>query len=640
MRHVRNYFILTSLLAISPSGFGESDNGSDRHAKIINSDFESGNLSGWNSWRTKRTKITTQSFEGKHAAVFGPEMGYLAQIVSVKPNSRYRLSAYVKTESGSEEVQLIASDYGGAPISVSSALTDYKQLSLEFTSAYAADSMMIKLLHLAGAGKGYVDRIELIYLGEAPPPVTQEFIKLGHRTIMTEGGEDQQPDEIMEWFLDDKFGMFIHWGVYAAMDESNEWAMHNIPMDPTTYRGRAEDPVDGFTASKFDPAQWAQLAKTSGMKYMVLTARHHDGYALFDSQHPNSWTSVKHLNRDLIKEYVGAVREAGLRVGLYYSPMSWRYPGYYDVYGNDCKPNVWNYTAASWHKENARQMKEEVYEQVRTLLSQYGPIEYMFWDGAWIAQSINDKLEDIFWDTGKYQNPENEWPVSEKYIEKDAESDMPLGIMGLVRKHQPDLIVNERFSWVGDVHAEEGASATSGAIRTEQVKEKCISVIEGGWGYAPRFKPYSYDQMAMHLSSCVVRNVNMLLNVAPDRHGTIPENQQAVLRQMGQWLDKVGDAVYNTRGGPWQPLFGEYGFTYQVNKIYCHVYAGYRELGAGSFRTQSIGSKQVSKVTNLYNGAELSWKKHEDNTLTIHGVDYTLNPAVTILEITLSENIY
>ena len=116
MRHVRNYFILTSLLAISPSGFGESDNGSDRHAKIINSDFESGNLSGWNSWRTKRTKITTQSFEGKHAAVFGPEMGYLAQIVSVKPNSRYRLSAYVKTESGSEEVQLIASDYGGAPI--------------------------------------------------------------------------------------------------------------------------------------------------------------------------------------------------------------------------------------------------------------------------------------------------------------------------------------------------------------------------------------------------------------------------------------------------------------------------------------------------------------------------------------------
>jgi alpha-L-fucosidase len=376
------------------------------------------------------------------------------------------------------------------------------------------------------------------------------------------------------------------------------------------------------------------------MKYMALTARHHDGYALFESQHSNSWTSVKHLNRDLIKEYTDAVRASGLHVGLYYSPMSWRYPGYYDVTGNDCKPNVWGYTAAEWHKENARVMKEEVYEQVTRLLSNYGPIEYMFWDGAWLGQTIGDEMEDYFWDTGKYQNPATEWPVSEQYVEKEEGTGKPLGIMGLVRKHQPDLIVNERFSWVGDVHAEEGGSATAGDIRYERYGEKCVSLQKGGWGYRPNRPVYSSEEVAVFLSDCVVRNINLLLNVAPDRQGVIPEEQQQVLREVGSWLDKVGPAIYGTRGGPWQPLFGEYGFSFRDNKIYCHVYAGYRGVNSGSFTTQSIASKNVSSVINLYNGDELPWVKNKDNTVTISGVDYTLNPAVTILEITLTEPVY
>jgi alpha-L-fucosidase len=138
----------------------------------------------------------------------------------------------------------------------------------------------------------------------------------------------------------------------------------------------------------------------------------------------------------------------------------------------------------------------------------------------------------------------------------------------------------------------------------------------------------------------VVRNINLLLNVAPDREGVIPENQQKVLLKTGDWLSKVGNGIYGTRGGPWQPLFGEYGFTFKGNTIYCHIYKGYRELNTGKFTTQSIGNKNVSKVVNLYNGKELNWIKNDNNTVTISDVDYALNPTVTILEMTLSEPVY
>ena len=606
---------------------------------IINADFETGNLEGWKHWKTKGALITNESFSGKYAVKIGPERGFCIQEAKVKSNSLYRISAYVKTTSGAEEVQLMVSDFGGVAKSVSSALTEYTEVSIEFQTAFSTNKLLVSLSHLSGNGFGFADQITLTYLGEAPKPTIQEFVKIPKRIIKEENGVAQLPNEKMEWFLNDKFGMFIHWGVYAAMDEGAEWVRHQEAWGHEYYQRRARNPETGFTAAKFDASKWTELAKKAGMKYIALTTRHHDGYALFDSKYPFSWSSKKDLGRDFIKEYVAAVRASGLHLGMYYSPMSWRYPGYYDVTGKDVKPNVWGYKTAAWHKEDARDMKEEVYEQVTTILKEYGKIDYMFWDGGWLGQSFNPELERTFWDSGRYQNPKNEWPVNEKYITKD-ETGNPLGIMGLVRKYQPEMIVNERFGWIGDVHAEEGVSATSGDIRFEHYGEKCVSLQKGGWGYRPNRDVFSFEEVAIYLSNCVVRNINLLLNVAPDREGVIPENQQEVLLKTGDWLSKVGDAVYNTQGGPWQPLFGEYGFTFKENKIYCHVYEGYRDLKSGNFTTQSIGKKKVRKIINLYDGKELKWTKNKNNTLTIYNVDYTLNPVTTILEITLTSNVY
>jgi alpha-L-fucosidase len=626
--------------AMATSAFAEKAPRKSNSIRLINPDFESGTLRDWKNWRTKRAEISKNAHAGEQAVALGPESANCSQEVTIRPNSRYRLSAWVKTDAGSEQIELTARDFGGSPVSVASVLTDYTRIAVEFTSAHACDTLLITLKHPSGPGKAYADSVELEYLGEAPEPTVQEFVDLVVPAQKSEGGVTNLPHGAMKWYLDAKFGMFIHWGVYSAIDKGNEWVMHTKVISPEDYRARAEVPETGFTAAKFDPSKWAELAKNAGMQYTVLTTRHHDGYALFDSKHPNSWNSVKHLGRDLIKEYTNVVRKAGLHVGLYYSPMSWRYPGYYNVTGAGCKPNVWGYTAEPWHKENARLMKEEVYEQLGGLLTNYGRIEYMFWDGGYLGQSTDREFEDRFWDSGKYQDANGDWQIGEDYRDKEESTGKSLGVMGMVRKHQPQMIVNERFGWIGDVHGEEGSAATSGNIRDEQTMEKCASVQKGGWGYVPGAPVFSFEEVAVFLSNCVVRNLNLLLNVAPDREGVIPQKQQDVLLQTGEWLKKVGPAIYQTRGGPWQPLHGEYGFTYAGDNIYCHIHSDYRDKAKQTFTTHSIGSKKVSKVTDLYSGKELPWKKNDDNTIRIGQVDYNQTPYVTILQITLTEDVY
>lgn len=333
-------------------------------------------------------------------------------------------------------------------------------------------------------------------------------------------------EEQMEWWSDAKFGMFIHWGVYA-IPAKGEWVQHNDKISNEEYAKLA----DQFNPTKYDPAEWARIAKAAGMKYTVLTARHHDGFALWDS--PSSWknfTSMKTAaKRDLVGDYVKAIRAAGLRVGLYYSPLDWRMPGYFDPKGQP---------------ESAAELKKQGWGQVNELMSNYGKIDVLWYDGGWLALKGTDADAAWFWE--------------------------PVKLNTMARKLQPGIVINPRSGWEGDFECAEGGAEVRGAIRTKPW-EKCCNLNKCGWGFCTQQNLMSRNDVIRMLDDVVVRGGNLLLNVGPDRDGVIPPTHAAVLKEVGDWLTTNGEAIYGTHAGPLQPIDDTYGSTYRGKALYLHV---------------------------------------------------------------------
>ncbi|GHI03579.1 hypothetical protein AQI88_38040 [Streptomyces cellostaticus] len=465
---------------------------------------------------------------------------------------------------------------------------------------------------------------------DAPPPLPLPALRIPR----TDMGIEQQPDSTIQWLQDAKLGMFIHWGVYAG-PAKGEWWMHSAPVTPAAYRKYVTDATDEqFTADAYDPEAWARLAKDFGARYVTLTTRHHDGFALWPLNHPNSWNSGQApLDRDFVRDYVAAVRAAGLKVGLYYSPIDWRYPGYYDVRGTHCAPNPWNYTTDPAHKENARVMKTEVYQSVKELVTRYGPIDDLWWDGGWVAEQGSDADGAFFWEPGRYRDPANEWPVDDVYGETDGDG-RPLGLMGMVRKHQPGIVATSRSGWTGDYASDEGPSVPSGAIRTGLV-EKVFSV-GSTWGYNSDGAVMSYGTAMDILVNCWVRNMTAMVNVGPDRHGTVSDAQAGLLRRIGTFMASCGRSVYGTRGGPWNPVDGKYGFTYKDDTLYVHLLPGY---SGTSFTTPSLGDARIVRAFNVRTGAALAYSAGGDGRVTITGIDRTTQPEDSVVGVTLDRSV-
>lgn len=437
------------------------------------------------------------------------------------------------------------------------------------------------------------------------------------RVPQSEYGIVQQPNDKVKWLLNTRFGMFIHWGLYAGPGQG-EWYMENKAVPIDVYR-RLAYPASGeeyFSADKFNADDWAALAKSAGMKYMCLTTMHHDGFALFDSRYINSFTSKQTLNRDFVKEYTDACRKAGLKVGLYKTLINWRYPGYYDVSGTGAKKNSWGYVADMSHQENARQMKEGLYNDIKQLMTGYGKIDLIFWDGGWLGQQGSDADAAYFWEPGKFLNTANKWPVNKFFQDTDAATGKPLGIMGIARKYQSDILVNPRSSWMGDYMSEEGGAPITGPIRSKEIWQKCMTV-GGAWGYSSAMedstKMISFSQLKRMLTDVTIRNMSLLLNVGPDRHGVISKPVTHLLQQTGDWLHGREEAIYGTLGGPWNPKDGEYGFAYRDSTIYVFL--------LDNFKGNAITLPSVNKgqhVVKVYEvGIESKLKFSQNNNREI-----------------------
>jgi alpha-L-fucosidase len=587
-------------------------------------------------------RLTTKvARSGKHSLEIRSG-GSVESYLDLKPNSTYKVSVWMKTDSGSDEVQVKLIGLDENNVSVASALVTWTLIEKDFHTGDSQNRGIIAFKNPANSGNNsaWVDDLKLERIGDYTPQKPSGIKPLTARKQVDHLGLKSQPNEKLEWLLDAKFGMFIHWGMYAGL-EKTEWAMHQGPIAPEKYRTYAY-PASGesyFVADRYDPKQWAKLAKAAGMKYMNMTAMHHDGYAMFESKAIDAFTSKQTHNRDFVREYVDACRAEGLKVGLFKTLINWRYPGYYDVSGTDCKPNAFGYTTNPAHKENARLMKEELYCQTKELMTQYGKIDMLFWDGGYLAQQGTGAAAAFFWEPGKFQDPMNEWPVNPYFQELDEASGKALGLMGIVRKHQPDIIVNSRSGWYGDIKAEEGGARVTGAIRTEDIYEKCMSVGPG-WGYSKHYhdpsKIKTVDEIKEMLVDCVIRNMVYLLNVAPDKHGEITPLVSERLLKVGKWLEKVGDAVYETRGGPWDPKDGHYGFTYKDNKIYVYLL---RDFTGDSFTLPSLNEGQ--KATKAYlvsDNTPIAMTQNDEREITLSGIDHS-DQVVTILAVELNQNV-
>jgi alpha-L-fucosidase len=341
--------------------------------------------------------------------------------------------------------------------------------------------------------------------------------------------------EKTQWFRDAKFGLFIHWGIYS-IPAQGEWELFNHRHNISEYAKYA----DQFVAEKFNADEWAQMAKDAGMKYMVLTARHHDGFCLFDSK-VSDFTSVKTAaKKDFVKEYTEACRKAGLKVGLYYSPMDWRFPGYF---------------FPEMYFDNALKMRDQCTEQLRELMTNYGKIDMLWFDGEWLAHG------GTAWEPKK--NPEFSQDDIFMNVNYFWESEK---VINMIRGLQPDIMINNRFSYEGDFSVRE---RFVGDIKTDKPWDT-NDCLAKSWGWYPGLPMFSLRECIRNLVQIVVRDGNYLLNLGPTGEGNFNSEQAERIRQVGDWLIEYGDTIYSTRGGPILP--GDWGgATYHDNKIYLHI---------------------------------------------------------------------
>jgi len=315
-----------------------------------------------------------------------------------------------------------------------------------------------------------------------------------------------------------KFGLFIHWGPVSLKGTEIGWSRGG------ERRGRNDKstgsvPVEiydnlykQFNPLKFDAEQWVQMAKDAGMKYLVFTSKHHDGFSMFDSKLTDYKISNSPFKRDVVKELADACHKGGLKLGYYYSPVDWYHPDY--------------------RTENHARYIEYMHGQLRELCSNYGRIDIIWFDG--LGGSAKD------WDS------EN--------------------LFKMIRRLQPEVIINNRAGLPADHDTPE---QRIGKFQNDRPWETCMTICRQ-WAWKPDDQMKSFKQCIQTLVKTLGGDGNLLFNVGPMPDGRIESRQVERLKEMGAWLRKYGQSIYGTRGGPFKP--GAWGAsTYKGNAVYIHV---------------------------------------------------------------------
>lgn len=312
----------------------------------------------------------------------------------------------------------------------------------------------------------------------------------------------EEKDQRMEWFSNAKLGIFIHWGIYAVNGIDESWSFYNGYISHEDYMKQ----LDGFTATNYDPQEWVQLIKSSGAKYAVLTSKHHDGVALWD-------TKLSDLNvvdktpagKDLITPFTKALRKEGLKIGMYYSILDWSHPDYDGFLSNEKK---YENDSIRWQR-----FTEFNLGQIEELAKTFNP--------------------DLYWFDGDWEHTAEEWESKK--------------IREILLKRNPKTIINSRLQGYGDYATPEQGLPV---LKPKNKYWELCMTINDSWGFQHNDTAYkSANQVIRIFVDCISMGGNLLLDIGPRADGTIPEPQKEVLEELGRWTNKHSEAIYGTKAG-------------------------------------------------------------------------------------------
>ncbi len=383
--------------------------------------------------------------------------------------------------------------------------------------------------------------------------------------------------ERMKWFMDARFGMFIHWGLYA-IPARGEWVKSQEKMTDEEYDKYFRE----FNPVNYDPRLWAKVAKDAGMKYAVLTTKHHDGFCLFDSRYTDYKATNTPAGRDLVREYVDAFRAEGLAIGFYYSLLDWHHEDY-PAYGD------WNHPMRDNEKyknksHNFDRYVEYMHNQVEELMTNYGKIDIIWFDFSYGSL------------TGEA------WRATE--------------LVKMIKKYQPHIIIDNRLGgnikaaepeiYAGDFANPEQILPPEGItnVKGEPIPWEANITLNNNWGYHADDNDYKSVRQVVHaIVECVSKGGNLLLNVGPNAKGEIPEPSLKILAEVGKWMNANGESIYGCgKADLPKPEWGRY--TQKGNMLYAHIY----ERGIGPINLRGLNGK-IAKARLLADGSELKLER-------------------------------
>lgn len=363
-------------------------------------------------------------------------------------------------------------------------------------------------------------------------------------------------EERLNWFKDAKLGIFIHWGIYAVDGIDESWSFYNGYISHEDYMKQ----LDGFTAENYHPKEWAKIIKNAGAKYAVITSKHHDGVALWDTKASDLSIPKKAASgKDVLTPFVKALRKENLKVGLYYSLLDWSHPDY---------PNF------------TRDQKR--YEEDSTRWNRF--MDFNFQQ----LEEISTYHPDLYWFDGDWEQSAEKWRAKE--------------IRAFLLDKTPHTIINSRLQGYGDYATPEQGVPVSNP--KDKYWELCMTMNDS-WGYQGNDQHYkSANQIIRILVDCISMGGNLLLDIGPKADGSIPKPQLEILEELGRWTQKHEKAIYGTRAGIAKKHFNGYN-ALSKDKTILYLYVDNRPNGP--LLLKGIKNK-VNRAWVVGNGTKLSYE--------------------------------